>query len=82
MGKIVGKAPIYERIPPHQEKFEHGTDDWNLKTPALPTGSPHINTQAGNAGVMEHEHRRDDFPMTDSQDARFIHRSTTDGKKG
>lgn len=71
----------YEHIPPHQEKFEHGTDDWNLRTPALPTDSPHINTMPGNEGVLAREHRRDDFPMTDSDDSRFIHRTSTNGKR-
>jgi hypothetical protein len=81
MGKIFGKAPIHETIPPHQEKFEHGTDDWNLKTPALPTGSPHIHTQPGNAGVLARENDRNGNPMYDSDNSRFIHPSMTDGKK-
>lgn len=81
MGKIVGKAPIYETVPPHQEKFEHGTDDWNLKTPALPTDSPHISTVPGNAGVMARDSARDSFPMTDSQDSRFMHKSMTEGRR-
>lgn len=84
MGKIVGKAPIYETIPPHQEKFPRGgpggTNDWDLNGTALPTGSPHISTQPGNDGVLARECEHANNPMYDSDNSRFAHQSMTDGK--
>jgi hypothetical protein len=47
----------------------------------LPTGSPHIHTQPGNAGVLARENDRNGNPMYDSDNSRFIHPSMTDGKK-
>jgi hypothetical protein len=74
------KQHAFENNTPHQEKYEHGTDDWNLATTGCPIDSSKINTQPGNAGVLAREDRRNNFPVT-SDESRFCHDSMTNGKR-
>lgn len=74
-----GKAHRFENEPPCQEKFQHGTDDWNLATTGLPLDSPHVNTVPGLVGdptVMSHE-RDVMYPSYTDQQSPNIFRSVT-----
>lgn len=74
------KSHQHENIPPHQEKYQHGSDDWNIATTALPIDNVKVASHPGDSGVVENQNRRNAFPMSDSEDSRFIHQSTTNGK--
>ena len=77
--KIVGKAPVYETIPPHQEKYQHGTDDWNLATTGCPLDSNKINT-LDNSQVLAHEKTVMAPAIIDGHSSPNIFRSMTDGR--
>ena len=69
----------YESCPPHQQRYQHGTDDWNLETTACETTSKKINT-LDNSSVMSNSSKCQ-FPVVDLEhDSPNIFRSTTDGK--
>ena len=73
-----GKEHPFENIPPHQEKYQHGTSDWDLATTACPLDSKKINT-LDNSRVLAHE-RTVMYPATRDTDSPNIFRSMTDGK--
>ena len=72
----------FENIPPHQEKYARGDDDWNLMTTACPVDSPKVASHPGDSNVVEKERSRYTTPITSDYESRNIVRSTTDGKRG
>lgn len=76
------KAPSYEHCPPHQEKYVHGTDGWDIPTTALPVDNIKVASHPGDANVVDKERARYTAPITSDYESRNIVRSTTDGKEG
>lgn len=64
-------------IVPQQNKYPIG-DDWGLLTNACPIDSPMINTQPGNAGVLQSVQKLM-TPVTDDSDSGQCYDSTTKG---
>jgi hypothetical protein len=68
----------FEHTPPHQEKFSVPVLGMEDGSTARPVDSHNINTQEGNAGVVNgHKYDR---PVYDDLDSFAIHNSHTNGK--
>lgn len=79
MKKIKAGVPTDDN-PPHQARYSRGDNDWNLMTNACPVGSPKVNTQPGNADVVEGV-QKIMRPSYDDLDGPNIYNSTTYGRR-
>ena len=71
----------FETVPPHQEKYSRGDDDWNLKTTACPIDSPKVSSGRGDSNVaatLETNYMRSVYSEKESF---AIRDSRTNGKK-
>jgi hypothetical protein len=72
----------FENDPPSQERFQHGTDDWNLATLALPLDSPHISmNREPSCEIVSHQ-RTVMYPATNDQNSPSKFEMTPGRKKG
>lgn len=72
----------FETVPPHQEKYARGDDDWNLKTTACPIDSPKVNSGRGDANVAKTlDSANYMHPVYSDHDSFAIRESRTNGRK-
>jgi hypothetical protein len=71
----------FETVPPHQEKYSRGDDDWNLKTTACPVDSPKVSSNRGDASIAANCETNYMRPVYSENESFAIRDSHTRGKK-
>jgi hypothetical protein len=78
--KIKNK-PDFNNVPPAQEKYARGDDDWNLLTTACPIDSPKVTSGRVNSAAMGTLTGNYMRPVYSDKESAYIRESTSNGKK-